>query len=224
MSDDIQPFKIIKEFSSLALTNAASGWEFTAPAAFPTGSWEQLGVRSWCQRLTIDLAGLSSEERTLFFEANILQRPRSYMAPILSPVAGITLTDQIVVSSVPLEDYDTALLPHGYSGMFAGFNQSTDEFNQTLLGEGVQIVQNSTILQMLPVADSYSFGSNEPTAASKLYLYRWIILDQAGVPAVGDNLNIPPVRYVGIGVSGKEDDLVYIERLRRSYEAQRPVD
>jgi len=222
MSEDIQPFKLIKEFSPLALLREESGWAFL-PSIYPTSSWEQLGVAQFCQRLTIDLGGLSNQERTLFFEANLLQRPRSYIPYQLNPLAGLSVTDQIVVSSVPLEDYDTAVLPDAFSGMFAGFNQSTDEFNQTILGEGVQVVQNSNILHILPVTDSYSFGSGEPTATSKLYLYRWISINASGPLDPGDHFTIPAIRYLGIGISGKEKDLVYIERLRRSYEAQNVV-
>lgn len=222
MGDEIRPFKLVKEFSSLALTqNESGGWDFSV--AHPQSSWEQLGVRAFCQRLTIDLGGLSSEGRTLFFEAQVLQRPRSYIPYQLSPAAGLTITDQIVVSCVALEDYNTAVLPDAFTGMFAGFSASSDEFNQTLLGEGVQVIQNANILHILPIADAYSFGSNEPTAASKLYLYRWILINQSGPAAVGDNMVLPPVRYLGVGVSGKEADLVYIERLRRSYEAQQQV-
>jgi len=222
MSEDIQPFKVIKEFSPLALIREESGWA-TLPSIYPTSSWEQLGPTSFCQRLSIDLGGLSSRDRTLFFEANILQRPRAYIPYQLNPLAGLSVTDQIVISSVPLEDYATAVLPDAYAGMFAGFNQSTDEFNQTILGEGVQVVQNSNILHILPVTDSYSFGSGEPTATSKLYLYRWILINASGPLNPGDHFTLPPIRYLGIGISGKEKDLVYIERLRRSYEAQNVV-
>lgn len=67
---------------------------------------------------------------------------------------------------------------------------------------------------MLPATQG-SFGSSEPTAVQKLWLYR-IVLVRGG--AEGSTLYLPATRFVLGAEIIQEEDLPYIMRLKRSYE------
>ena len=71
----------------------------------------------------------------------------------------------------------------------------------------------STLL--LP-ATGGAFGSAEPTAVQKLWIYRIII--PVALDLTDTIWTIPPTRFVMGAEVVKEDDLPYIMRLKRSYE------
>jgi len=74
---------------------------------------------------------------------------------------------------------------------------------------------NLAFSSMMRTELSTSFSSGEPTAASKLYCYRiirpWI---DTGITKI----QIPSSRFYLTGVRDQEEDLVYLMRLKRSYE------
>ena len=61
-----------------------------------------------------------------------------------------------------------------------------------------------------------SIGSGEPTAVQKLWVYR--IVQFVTGPNAGDSLVIPASTFVLVGEVFKESELVYMQRLKRSYE------
>ena len=67
---------------------------------------------------------------------------------------------------------------------------------------------------MLPVTQG-SFGSAEPTAVQKLWVYRVVLCRGA---SDASTLLLPATRFVLASDIVKEEDLPYIMRLKRSYE------
>jgi len=65
-------------------------------------------------------------------------------------------------------------------------------------------------------ARTVKFGSGNPTAVQKLWVYRVVMFLQT--PAPGDLLVIPAANIVLLGDIFKEEELVYMQRLKRSYE------
>jgi len=62
------------------------------------------------------------------------------------------------------------------------------------------------------------FGSGEPSAADKIYLYRFLL--PSGTPVPHTVFNVPGLRFLLGGVPVAEPDLEWIYRLRRSYVTQ----
>ena len=64
-----------------------------------------------------------------------------------------------------------------------------------------------------------SYGLNTPTARDRIFITRLVL--PAGLP---DNQQffVPPTAFVLAGVSAREKDLVYVERLRRNYDHSSP--
>ena len=73
-----------------------------------------------------------------------------------------------------------------------------------------------TFADLVLPATAGSFGSLEPTAASKLWIYRVVI--PRALPPEGSILNIPASRFILSAEIVKEDDLDYMMRLKRSFE------
>jgi hypothetical protein len=69
---------------------------------------------------------------------------------------------------------------------------------------------------------SQRFDSGEPTAADKLYSYRIVTLFTSDLDEAS-YVTIPAARHLIGGVMGGEDDLVYMQRLKRSYELANQV-
>jgi len=211
-------FRLVKELSGIVLTHGESPglWDITyGTLGFDGPGWVKVSSGSALWRGTIDLQGVTAGERTLFFASNLLQRPLPYatsLDPQLS--GGLEIRDQIVVSDVPLERATSTTVPWSQT---AGFNDTEDDFSQVKLGQGFIVASNANVPQSLPIIDSYSFGSGDPTATSKLYLYRWVEVT-VGLAGPGEIVGIPALRYVATGLSTEEPDMIWMNRLRKSFE------
>jgi len=222
MSD--KPFRITKVLDGAQWVWDVPGNKWDIDPTYELGSgnnWEVLGASLFLSRETLDIAGLSVEERTLFFGTQTLQKSIAYTTSITaSPAGGGSLSDTIVVSDVPLGDADGATP----LSILAGFNMSPDNYENTILGNGTVYVQSTNAPLTMMQSDAWNFGSGDPTATNQLYLYRWVnIISGFGVANAGNLISVPDVRYVATGMSTQEPDLVYINRLRLSYEQSKTV-
>jgi len=93
------------------------------------------------------------------------------------------------------------------------------DYTTILFGQGVLLTQNLNAPLQMTVTDSWSFGSGEPSASERLWLYRLFYITKPTL-TVGDGIQFPEIRYVAQGIAAEEDDYVYLNRLRRSYELQ----
>ena len=73
-----------------------------------------------------------------------------------------------------------------------------------------------TNLEILSTVGAGTFGSGEPTAASRLWVYRIIRVN--GAKTTGDELRIPSARFILQGIAAAEEELPYMMRLKRSFE------
>jgi len=71
---------------------------------------------------------------------------------------------------------------------------------------------------------SSSWGVGSATAGQKLYITRAIHISSALSPEPGNEIRSPPTAVVVPALIAEETELRYIERLRRSYVLQGPVD
>ena len=89
---------LAQEHQLVNLTRVGAEWEITSQL----GSWRKLGAGQFCSSKYFDLAGMSMDEKTLFFEAAGVQTT-------LAPLANNTNTGDSaiimdIMSTVPLTD------------------------------------------------------------------------------------------------------------------------
>ena len=122
------------------------------------------------------------------------------------------------LTDVELSNWGVILSPAA-SDDLPGFADSTVDLMEVIYGERTTFVSNSTMAPGLAgsvyvTIGSESFGSGNPTAMNRLHWTRIIFANGAGPT---ESLTIGGTNLVVQAVSAKEDDLIWIERLRRSY-------
>jgi len=199
-----------------------------APHTFPvTGPWT-LASKSAIQgapaplapylwtMTTIDLGGLELAKETFFPVGSTIQDPGIYgntseTTPAMAVIDMIT--DKLID---PSEVIDFAYL-YSNNGSMYGMLGNADDETTIVMGSYRFMTGNSnlTYTAMMRTEVSTSFSSGEPTAASKLYCYRIV---QPWVDGDTTTITVPASRFYLTGVRDKEEDLVYMMRLKRSYE------
>lgn len=221
MADD--PFQLKKTIDggTFIYDIATLSWTIrvgTAP------NWTKVSGNTFLSEEKLDIAGLSMQELTLFFGSQGLQRSTSYHTTITPlPIGGARALEIFIVSDVPLQDVGALGTPSLGTSTQAGFNISPDDALNTKFARGSIFVQSTNTPGVMIEADTWDFGSNDPTAADTLYLYRWISFVTSGIPINNDTISVPSLRYIATGITTKEPDLIHINRLRLSYEQQQRV-
>jgi len=198
--------------SGIAIDDASAG---TGSAS---NGWEliqlDLNTAIAVYRTYIDLSGWSRESLTTFTQGVDIQKQQ---IPIKRPQIPVS------VSAESLWEFDfitTRRLTDGeLTNLFSlpGFAGSTVDLMQVIYGERMLYGENSTIPGNYIQISGETFGSGNPTAMNRMHWTRWIALDS---PADDDQVAIWPTNLVVQAMSVEEKDLVWIERLRRSYVQQ----
>lgn len=213
---------MIKEIGTVVIDqNPVNVWTID-----PTQSgegWRSIDPLFVVNEQILDLAGLTEQQKTLFFNGIAQQ---DFSNPGL--VAG-AVGDQFVlydlISSIPLTDQ--ALSRFLISGNFAynasGITANVPTFEQTIYcRRALYIVDLDTAASNTLIPQSVNqLGSLAPTASDRLYCYRLLA---PGVPTTATQIYAPPVRYV-VGVNPKEEkEYQYLMRLKKSYDLQQSFD
>ena len=196
------------------LTKEIPAYQGTYTTVFPDGSgWINEGLTNMIAYETyFDLSGYELDDITFVPTGVLLQDPGRYTGN--NPALDIELLDIVSQERLSLTDLNAQLT----LGSVPGMTGTTEDFTQIIAGNYRLMIQQTTsaaIDLLLPV-DGGSFGSGEPTAAAKLWVYR--IARVNGSKGAGNTLTIPASRFVMSGTAIKEDDLPYMMRLKRSYE------
>lgn len=177
-------------------------------------------------RTYIDISGYSREELTTFIRGVDFQhqkRPRSSTEGILEiTVLDILSTRRLTDAEIInwQSDAGTSLLLGAQDA--PGFLDSTVDLQHVVYGERTTYVINSTMAVGLAgsvyvTLGGDTFGSGQPIATDKLHWTRTIWLNGSG-----DN----EIVFIGAtnlaiqAITAEEKDLVWMERLRRSYVVQ----
>ncbi|AXH78823.1 MAG: hypothetical protein [Circular genetic element sp.] len=179
----------------------------------PTNGWELSANGYLYYENYFDMAGLMLDDLTLVPTVTTLQDGLPY---IVTGTASMSVWD--IISTERL-DIDYFLNYYSGASSGPGLHNSKEDWNQLIMCNNrlmtLQTVFTDATL-MLP-ATGGSFGSQEPSAARKLWIYR-IVIDigpQTSSPVV---FKIPATRFVMGAEIVKEDELPYMMRLKRSYE------
>jgi len=162
----------------------------------------------------IDMGGLTLDDLTFVPQGIELQDPGRYIMEGFN-TGDVEVLDIISQERLTLPEIDANLTLGNVPGMM----ESTEDFRQIIFGQyrGMLLANTSANVQLLSTVDGGLFGSGEATAASKLWCYRIMRVNGAGM-APGIVLNAPASRFIVVGTTIGEKELPYMMRLKRSFE------
>jgi len=181
-----------------------------------TDGWEVIDVlgaqEAFVFRGYVDLAGWSRQDLTTFTQGIDIQKS---LIPI--KLAGVCpgVYEFDFITTRRLTDLELGNLFN-----LPGFGGSTVDLMEVIYGERMIYAENATLAGTFVQIGGETFGSGNATAMDKLHWSRLVILHEAQVPA---SLRIYPTNLVVQAMTLKEKDLVWMERLRRSYVLQGEV-
>lgn len=168
-----------------------------------------------------DLAGMSADEKTLFFDAIDVQTP-SLPAWGGSPIPGDAITIMDVMTSVPLA-IDASLVVDAGNG--AGFPYTRSNFEHVIYGRTLQYVSSIDLggFGSPTLVASNQYGSGMPTASDRVYSYRFIFINTNNATTTTSCL-IPAARHILVARATEEPEYIHMMRLLRSYNLQQEPD
>ena len=171
---------------------------------------------TWYQSTYFDLAGMSNEDKTLFFQAVQLQR--GFTPEFTAGAVGDSLMEQVIMVTSPISN----------ANLLSAFVDpiSTLDFSEVVYCESR--VYSKTLdegtLSFPMLVHSNVFSGARASATDRIYCYRIMSLSAAVSGAGVTFANITPVMMV-IGADAKEEpEYQYLMRLKRSYELQNEPD
>ena len=199
-------------------------WVSTVPGR--NQGWQQLATGSgWFHQTDIDLSGYAMESMTFFPSAVGIQDPGVYrMKPgAASVTSSLYVLD--LITSTPIDPNRIMNSDFLGAGIGPGMFGSPETFETILYGLARVFSENDTIKipNYQQLQRSQRFESGEPTAADKLYCYRIVQISAEALDSGLSNILIPACRQLVSGMIDQESELVYMQRLKRSYELANQV-
>lgn len=210
--------KTLAKEHSLGLFTQTSPGNWALAPANSTGYWEQVGASGFVSSTYFDLAGMSMEEKTLFFEAAGTQ---SGLPPAgtVAAVAGDALVIADLMTTSPLTATEAIS-----AAAFGNFPPTPLSFQETVYGriDSWVVHIDTGTWGSYTLTNSEQIGSMMPTASDRVYSYRAVILSP--VAPTETSITISGARHVLKTVAKEEPDHEYMMRLLRSYQLQQEPD
>ena len=220
--------QLAKDHSGCLITSDnGSTWELIEQQST---SWRELtgtGVPAngfFVSESYIDLAGMSMEEKTIFFDAMTVQTGYPNMLVGAGANSNFIIFD--FMTSVPVDLVNFATTLQYIQGI--GFGTP----NQQLNFENVHYARTQFFATDLDFnfavprqTSTHQHGSLGSTASDRLYVYRILQANMTlGEGATTISLTVPPARHLVLASVKEEPDYVYMMRLKRSYDLQNEPD
>jgi len=203
---------ITAQYRSEGTLITGSGWEVISESA---------NILVVAHRTYIDLQGWTKQQLTTFTQGVDIQKQHT---PQRSLTAGgmVTADGYDYISTRRLTNDEIDLDPGlGGTESLPGFAASTVDLMSLIYGERMQYAVNATVQFSFVQVSGETFGSGNPTATDKLH---WTRVFYIFAPQDQDALAIFPANLIVQAMTAEEKDLVWMERLRRSYVLQNPAD
>jgi len=191
------------------------------PGTSVTGQWsvirEDANMLILAHRTYIDLSGWTRQDLTTFTQGIDIQKQQLPLRSLTA--AGMMTCDEFdFITTRRLTDaeldFDVTL---GGGESLPGFSASTVDLMEVIYGERMQYAVNATVQFSYVQISGETFGSGNPTAQDKLH---WTRLFLIRAPQNLDGFTIYSTNLVVQAMTVEEKDLVWLERLRRSYVLQ----
>ena len=208
---------LAKEHGLGLFTQTSPGnWELAG--ANSTGYWELVGTGIFVSSTYFDLAGMSMEEKTLFFEAAGTQAALP-PAGTAAAVAGDALVIADLMTTSPLTPLEAA-----NAGVFGNFPPAPLSFQETVYGriDSWVVHLDTGTWGSYTLTNSEQIGSMMPTASDRVYSYR--VVNMGAVAPAETAITLSAARHILKAVAKEEPDHEYMMRLLRSYQLQQEPD
>jgi len=192
--------------------------------AFLTNGWKVI----WntfpyaVNKTYIDLSGWAAQDLTTFTQGVDIQislMPRSQTTGILE-VTCLDILSTRRLTDAEISNWSFA----GIGGDPPGFIDNTTDLMEIIYGERTTFAVNNNIDgvagSVYVILDRETFGSGNPTAMSRMHWTRVYWMNGSGST---EALQIPAANLVVQAMTVEEKDLVWMERLRRSYKQQSEI-
>jgi hypothetical protein len=191
---------------SLPLVTATTTKEWTAQIVAAAAGWA-----SYTYRTKIDLTGWSQQDLTTFTQGVDVQKSQlpSLATNILEVVEFDLLTTRALTDAECGSQFLNPMTTPGFLG-------STVDLMQVIYAEQRTYVENQQIAGTFITTNTETWGSGNPTAMSNLHWTRIYFVKFANA----SGLVCQPTNLVVQAITAEEKDLVWMERLRRSYVLQ----
>jgi hypothetical protein len=198
------PGSLFMNSGSPGSSAASNGWEIL----------EESGVVYFINRTYIDLQGWSAQDLTTFTQGVDIQKG---IMPLLGGgEAAKGLREFDFITTRKLSDSELILFNN-----IPGYLPSTVDLMDMIYGEFVEYGRNTTITNTFIKTNFETLGSGNPTAMSRMH---WTRVYYFHVPDAGDTLLVDATNLVVQALTVEEKDLIWMERLRRSYVHQDRAD
>jgi len=210
---------LLKETPWLSVTQGPPG-TFTLDSTFVHG-WEEISNGFYVYRTYIDLAGMSQQEKTMFFQGAGQQDLYNPTTTNQAPGDQCTTVDAMCSRSLSNDEL-VRLIIYGNFG-----DSDNSGVNGLTFGETIYLRHRQFVVDldtaawgsMVTVGDN-QLGSLEPTASDRIYCYKIVALNSGAFTRV----QFAPTRYLLKALAKEEPMHQYLMRLKRSYELQQSPD
>jgi len=218
MPTDMTARQLIKQVPAMATIDM----DYVAQTASLQGEGWEVNTEynmSFIWRGYVDMAGYTQDDLTFFTQAVDIQN--SLVAggtPFIegSGVQACIIQDLVTTRRISNEE---ALINNvGFLDNLPAPSIPNLDIQEVVYGELRLFTPYSTDNGIWRVIQADSFGIGNPTAADRLHITRIVFPMFAGA---SEALSIPSCNFIIGGVTTREKDLVYIERLRRAYTQER---
>jgi len=190
-------------------TSSGTGWEIIGESS------EALTV---VNRTYIDLSGWTRQDLTTFTQGVDIQKMDTPLRNIAA--TGMTNIYEFDILSTRRLTDDECSIADG-THFVPGFLPSTVDLMEVIYGERMEYGVNATVGFTYIQISGETFGSGNPTAMDKLHWTRiYVFFNNITL----DSVTVFPSNLVVQAMTVEEKDLVWMERLRRSYVLQDQVD
>lgn len=204
-----------KPFSNTTASLSGGSWTLTGDQN-PEALLNTPNVVTWYQSTYFDLAGMSHEDKTLFFKAVQLQR--GFTPEFTSGATADSLMEQVLLVTSPIAETD----------LLAAFVDPIGQLDFQEIVYCESRVYSKTVDEgalTFPVLIHNNIVSGaRASATDRIYCYRIMSVTPATAGAGVDNVTVTAVQMI-IGADAKEEpEYQYIMRLKRSYDLQNEPD
>jgi len=201
-----------KGFSGGVITNTEPP---ATPGADSTGGIDKLSDTVYAMRSYYDLSGYTLDDLTAFFAGVTIQEQFTPHGTMTGFIVDMITTHQLSSADIINAHFAAATLD------LPGFNLSTFDMNQVIYAR-TRTFNTSAEWSQISEYGRTQWGTCSASTSEKVYLTR--IIYTGGILPPGATLTVPPCNYVTSIIVGREPDLTFMMRQRRSYELATGLD
>jgi len=213
MATDPKAHQLYKQQPGATLT-------YTSAGSSVTDAWEIIhdssSYVSIANRSYIDLTGWSEQDLTTFVQGVDIQKQAIPLRDVNAQgMLNVYEFDFLTTRQLTTAELDPANLLD-----LPGFLNNTGDLMEVIYGERMEYAVNATVGFTYVQISGETFGSGNPTAMDKLHWTRLLVFN---APQNNDMVAVWATNLVVQAMTAKEKDLVWMERLRRSYVLQNEI-